>query len=55
MSNLGGILSGALTGNTPAQLPGSHTKDPEEKLVQLLFKRGSFRADLKEEESQEVI
>ena len=54
MSNLGGILSGALAGNTPAQLPGSHTKDPEEKLVQLLFGRGSFRADLKKE-SQEVI
>ena len=55
MSNLGGIFPGALTGNTTAKLPGSRTKNLEEKLVQLLFKRGSFRADLKEEESQEVI
>ena len=48
-SNLGSIFSGALTGNAPAELPGTSAKDSKEQLIELLFWIRIFRADLKRE------
>ena len=47
--NLGSIFSGALTGNTPAEFPGTSAKDSKEQLVELLLWLRIFRADLREE------